>query len=246
MLKLEHVVTHYGALAALRGISIHVGAGQTVALIGANGAGKTTTLLTVSGLLRPSSGQILLDGKSIAGAEPHAIVRQGLVHVPEGRQIFSQLTVRENLLAGAYSCTSRKTVAINLEKIMVRFPRLRERFDQRAGTLSGGEQQMLAIARALMSNPRVLLLDEPSMGLAPIIADQVFALIGEMKTEGMTVLLVEQKTQQALRICDRAYVMVMGEIVASDTGPHMLEDEQIKKAYLGPRSSTASGADVSV
>jgi branched-chain amino acid transport system ATP-binding protein len=158
----------------------------------------------------------------------------------------SQLTVRENLLAGAYSCTSRKTVAINLEKIMVRFPRLRERFDQRAGTLSGGEQQMLAIARALMSNPRVLLLDEPSMGLAPIIADQVFALIGEMKTEGMTVLLVEQKTQQALRICDRAYVMVMGEIVASDTGPHMLEDEQIKKAYLGPRSSTASGADVSV
>ncbi len=235
MLEVEDLVTHYGVIEALKGIRFRVADGEIVALIGANGAGKTTTLLTISGVLRPSRGVVRLDGERISGRRPHAIVRLGVLHVAEGRQIFKRLTVLENLRAGAYVVGSATQVEEDLERVFTRFPRLKERAAQLAGTLSGGEQQMLVIARSLMPRPRILLLDEPSMGLAPVIVEEVFRLIEEINGAGTTVLLVEQNANKALQIAHRAYVMATGRIVMEGTGRELLETEAIQVAYLGRR-----------
>ena len=238
MLQVRNLVTCYGSLPALHGISFEVKRGEIVALVGANGAGKTTTLLTLSGVLPVSAGEILLETVSIVGRAPHEIVRLGLAQVPEGRQIFGRLTVIENLIAGAYIRSDRRGVAEDVARVMERFPRLAERSRQLAGTLSGGEQQMLAIARALMTRPSLLLLDEPSMGLAPLIVEAVFRLIEEINRDGTTILLVEQNARQSLAISHRAYVLAMGRIAKTGTGAALLEDPEIQQAYLG-RNRTA-------
>ncbi len=235
MLDVQDLVTSYGVIEALKGIRFHVNDGEIVSLIGANGAGKTTTLLTISGVLRPSRGVVTLDGRQISGRRPHTIVRLGVVQVAEGRQIFKRLTVLENLHAGAYIVRSSERVDEDLERVFARFPRLKERAFQVAGTLSGGEQQMLVIARSLMSRPKLLLLDEPSMGLAPVIVDEVFRLIEEINRAGTTILLVEQNANKALQIAHRAYVMATGRIVMEGTGRGLLETEEIQVAYLGRR-----------
>ena len=233
LLELRDVHTSYGAIQALRGISLVVRPGETVAVIGANGAGKSTTLMTISGIVRSDSGDVRFDGKSIRTAPPHEIVLGGISQVPEGRHIFPRLTVRENLEMGAYPVRCRKTITASLERVFGLFPILRERTAQPGGTLSGGEQQMLALGRALMTSPRLLLLDEPSLGLAPLIVRDVFRTIRELKQAGTTILLVEQNAHQALRIADRAYVMETGTITTEGPGPELLGDPAIRAAYLG-------------
>jgi len=231
MLDVADVEVRYGAIRALKGISFHVNAGEIVALLGANGAGKTTTQKTVSGMLRPALGTITLDGKRIDGIPAHELIRLGVCHVPEGRRVFPRMTVHENLEMGAFRF--KKVDENDMARVLELFPRLKERFKQQGGTLSGGEQQMLAIGRALMGKPRLLLLDEPSMGLAPLIVKQIFDIIREINTAGVTVLLVEQNAAQALGLADRGYVLETGEIVLSGTGAELLADDRVRAAYLG-------------
>ena len=232
ILKVENMNVYYGAIHAIKGISFHVDQGEVVTLIGANGAGKSTTLQTVSGLLRSRTGSIQFCGENISNVPSHKIVEKGLAQVPEGRRIFLQMSVEENLEMGAYT-QSAAGVDADLEKVYAQFPRLKERRRQIAGTLSGGEQQMLAIGRALMSHPRLLMLDEPSMGLAPILVEQIFDIIRQLQKEGTTILLVEQNAQMALSVADRAYVMETGKITLSDTGEELAASDEVKKAYLG-------------
>ena len=231
LIEVDDIEVRYGAIRALKGISFHANAGEIVALLGSNGAGKTTTQKTVSGMLRPSKGEIRYEGKRIDGIPAHDLVSLGICHVPEGRHVFPRMTVEENLEIGAYRF---KTVdRAEIDKVLELFPRLKERFGQQAGTLSGGEQQMLAIGRALMGQPRLLLLDEPSMGLAPIIVQQIFEIIRAINATGVTVLLVEQNAAQALTLADRGYVLQTGELVLEGTGAELLADPRIRAAYLG-------------
>lgn len=232
MLKVDNVHTHYGKIEALQGVSVEVKQGEIVSLIGANGAGKSTLLMTLCGDPRASSGTITFDGKDITHAETPDIMRSGLAVVPEGRRIFSGLTVEENLHMGGFF-QDKASIDEGLDYVLGLFPRLKERFDQRGGTMSGGEQQMLAIGRALMSKPRLLLLDEPSLGLAPIIINQIFEIIDQLRQNGMTIFLVEQNANQALRLSDRGYVLENGKIVLQDTGENLLVNDQVRKAYLG-------------
>ena len=232
MLKVDNINVYYGSIHAIKDISFEVCRGQIVTLIGANGAGKSTTLQTVSGLLHSKTGSIEFLGKSLAGVAPHRIVEHGLAHGPEGRRVFLQMSVEENLEMGAYT-RPRSEISDSIADVYSRFPRLKERRKQIAGTLSGGEQQMLAMGRALMSKPQLLMLDEPSMGLSPILVDQIFDIIKELHRAGTTILLVEQNAQMALSIADRAYVLESGKIVLSGSGEELLESEQVKKAYLG-------------
>ena len=233
LLELHAVDVHYGAIHALRGISFRVGQGEIVTLIGANGAGKTTTLRAVSGMLRPSAGQIRYEGTEISGLKPHRLVARGLCHAPEGRGIFPNLTVTENLQLGAFLRRDARGVAEDMERGFTLFPRLKERALQMAGTLSGGEQQMLAIARALMARPRLLLLDEPSLGLAPTLVETIFSIVQEINKAGVTILLVEQNAHLALGIANHGYVLETGTVVQSGTGQELLRSPEIRKAYLG-------------
>ena len=232
MLELDGVHTYYGNIHALNGISLNVAQGEIVTLIGANGAGKTTTLKTVSGLLHPREGQVRFEGVDVSRTAAHALVRAGIGQSPEGRRIFSRMTVLENLLMGAFT-RDKENLAPDIERVLVLFPRLRERSGQLGGTLSGGEQQMLAIGRALMSRPRLLLLDEPSLGLAPILVQQVFATIKEINEQGTTILLVEQNALQALSIAHRGYVLQTGEVVLTGPAQELITNETVRKAYLG-------------
>jgi branched-chain amino acid transport system ATP-binding protein len=232
MLVLDDVNTYYGNIHALQGISLSVDRGEIVTLIGANGAGKTTTLKTISGLLHPRRGHVRFEGKDISKTAAHHLVREGIGHAPEGRRIFSRMTVVENLLMGAFT-RDRSTIQPDVDRVMDLFPRLRERTHQLGGTLSGGEQQMLAIGRALMSKPRVLLLDEPSLGLAPILVQQVFKTIREINEQGTTVLLVEQNALQALSIAHRGYVLQTGSVVLTGPADDLIKNEMVRKAYLG-------------
>jgi branched-chain amino acid transport system ATP-binding protein len=232
-LEVSGLVVAYGATEALRGIDLMVAEGETVCLLGANGAGKTTTLRALSGQVRPRAGRILLGGADITGMRPHRIAARGLIQVPEGRQVFAALTVAENLAVGAWTLRDSAEVARRRERVLSRFPRLRERLRQPAGSLSGGEQQMLAIGRALMAAPRLLLLDEPSMGLAPRIVEEIFAVIAELKAEGVTLLLVEQNASAALEVADRAYVLETGRITLSGPAWKVANDPGVAAAYLG-------------
>ena len=232
LLEIDNVTLAYGRIQALHGISLTVGEGEVVALIGANGAGKTTTLHTITGLLPSKSGTVTFEDKDITHKPGHAIVRLGMSHVPEGRRVFAGLTVRENLRLGAYT-RSQSEIEGSIQEVYKRFPRLEERKNQAAGTLSGGEQQMLAMGRALMSKPRILLLDEPSMGLSPLFVGEIFKIIEEVSKAGTTVLLVEQNAKKALSIADRAYVLETGKIVKTGKASDLLNDDAIKKAYLG-------------
>ena len=232
LLKVDGINVYYGNIHAVKDISFTVNAGEIVTLIGANGAGKSTTLKTISGLLKPKTGDILYKGSSIKGMRAHKIVEAGLAHVPEGRHVFLHMTVEENLDMGAYTQPA-STIAPNKEKVFELFPRLKERRKQLAGTMSGGEQQMLAMGRALISHPKLLMLDEPSMGLAPILVGQIFAIIRELHQSGTTILLVEQNAEMALQVADRAYVLESGKIALSGTGHELAESDSIKKAYLG-------------
>lgn len=231
MLKIEDMHVYYGAIHAVKGVSFEIGEGEIVALIGANGAGKSTILKTISGLMHPRSGSVTFMGKNIAHTEAHKLVRQGLAHVPEGRRIFLQMSVQENLEMGAF--TQKEVSKEELDRIFELFPRLKERRKQIAGTLSGGEQQMLAMSRALMSKPKLMMLDEPSMGLAPILVDQIFDIIKELHAAGTTILLVEQNASKALEIADRAYVLETGNITLSGTGSELMHSSEVQKAYLG-------------
>lgn len=233
LLKLDNVKTYYGNIRALKGISIEVDEGEIVCLIGGNGAGKSTTLMTISGVLTPIDGDVFYNGISIASVRPDNIVRMGICQVPEGRMIFPLLTVMENLDLGAFLRKDRDGIKEDLERIFELFPLLNGRLKQHGGTLSGGEQQMLAIARALMARPKLLLLDEPSLGLAPILVDSIFETIRRINDQGTTILLVEQNAQLALQFSSRGYVIETGEIVLSDSSSELLENEQVKKAYLG-------------
>ena len=232
ILKVDNINVYYGAIHAIKGISFQVNQGEVVTLIGANGAGKSTTLQTISGLLHSRTGSIEFCGENISNTPSHKIVEKGLAQVPEGRRIFLQMSVQENLEMGAYTQSSAGIDA-DLEKVFQQFPRLKERRRQIAGTLSGGEQQMLAIGRALMSHPKLLMLDEPSMGLAPILVEQIFDIIKQLHKDGTTILLVEQNAQMALSVADRAYVMETGKITLSGTGAELAASDQVKKAYLG-------------
>jgi len=232
ILELKNVHTYYGHIHALQGISITVNRGEIVTLIGSNGAGKTTTLKTISGLLSPRTGTVTLEGKDISRTPAHALVRAGISHSPEGRRIFSRLTVHENLRMGGFTRTSAE-IDEDLPHIFELFPRLKERAGQRGGSLSGGEQQMLAIGRAMMSRPRILLLDEPSLGLSPLLVQQIFAIIGEINARGTTILLVEQNALQALTIANRGYVLQTGQVVLEGPSRDLIEDETVRKAYLG-------------
>jgi branched-chain amino acid transport system ATP-binding protein len=233
LLELDDVHTYYGTIHALRGISVSVEEGEIVTLIGANGAGKSTTLRTISGLLRPRQGSITLGGKRIDQLRPHQIVELGVSQSPEGRRVFARMSVRENLEMGAFSRRDKARVVEDFERVYTLFPRLRERDSQKAGTLSGGEQQMLAIGRALMAAPKVLLLDEPSMGLAPILVEQIFDIIKTINASGTTVLLVEQNALMALGIAHRGYILQTGEIVLSDAAERLAANPEVKRAYLG-------------
>jgi branched-chain amino acid transport system ATP-binding protein len=233
MLQVENITVYYGNIQAIKGVTLDIQEGEIVTLIGANGAGKSTLLKTVSGLLKPKEGQILYEGKPIGGKAAQAIVKQGISHVPEGRRIFANMTVEENLQLGAYLRRDRAGIKKDMEQVYELFPRLLERLKQQAGTLSGGEQQMLAMGRALMAKPKLLLLDEPSMGLAPLLVKTIFRIIEEIKATGTTILLVEQNAHLALSIADRAYVMETGRIVLSGTANELTESEQVKMAYLG-------------
>ncbi len=233
MLKIENIDVYYGAIHALKGISVEVNEGEIVTLIGANGAGKSTILRTISGLLKPKAGQVSFEGKSIAGIPAQDIVKLSISQVPEGRRVFANMSVLENLELGAYIRNDKKGIQEDMEKVFVRFPRLSERRSQLAGTLSGGEQQMLAMGRALMSRPRLLLLDEPSMGLAPLLVKEIFSIIKEINASGTTVLLVEQNAHMALSIAHRAYVLETGRITLSGDAKELAASEEIRKAYLG-------------
>ena len=233
MLRVEGINVFYGAIHALKNVSFEVGEGEVVSLIGANGAGKTTIMHTLSGLLKASGGKIWLQDTEITAVPAEKIVGMGLVQVPEGRRIFGRMSVLENLMMGAYLRRDKKEIAEDIEKMYLRFPRLKERSKQPAGTMSGGEQQMLAIARALMGRPRLLLMDEPSMGLAPILVNEIFHIIKDINQQGMTVLLVEQNANKALSIADRAYVLETGSIVMTGSGQELLHDDRVRQAYLG-------------
>ena len=233
MLKVDHLSVNYGAIKAVRDVSFDLKKGEIVTLIGANGAGKSTILKTVSGLLHPASGDILFEGRSIAKVSAPKIVAEGISQVPEGRRIFAGMTVKENLQLGAYLRKDKDGIEKDMEAMFKRFPILKERLKQDAATLSGGEQQMLAMARALMARPKVLLLDEPSMGLAPIYIQEIFDIVKSINKEGMTVLLIEQNARQALSIADRGYVLASGEVKMSGTGHDLLNDPAVQKAYLG-------------
>jgi branched-chain amino acid transport system ATP-binding protein len=232
VLKVESLDVAYGEIRALKGVALEVGPGEIVTILGNNGAGKTTTLKTISGLLRPTRGTITLENESLVDVPPHAIVSRGVAHVPEGRRIFNRLTVRENLTMGAY-LRGDSGIGGDLERVFSLFPRLSERLTQVAGTLSGGEQQMLAIARALMARPRVLLLDEPSMGLAPVLVEQIFDTIGDINRQGMTILLVEQNAAMALSIAHRGYVLETGSIALAGTAAELSDNADVRRAYLG-------------
>lgn len=234
-LEVENVHTYYGNIHALKGISLTVEKGEIVTLIGANGAGKSTTLKTISGLLRPRHGSIRLEGEDLTHYPPHEIVAKGVVQVPEGRRVFARLTVTENLEMGAFTCTDPQKIRANLEGIFALFPKLKERRHQVAGTLSGGEQQMLAIGRALMANPCVLLMDEPSMGLSPILVETIFEIIRDINSQGTTILLVEQNARMALRVAHRGYVIQTGEIVLHDAAKDLLKSDLVRKSYLGEK-----------
>lgn len=231
MLCVEQINVYYGQIHALKDVSFSVETGEIVALIGANGAGKSTTLKTLSGILTSKTGSITFMGEDISHMPTHRLAAKGMAHVPEGRRIFAQMSVKENLEMGAY--TRNDEYQSDIEKVFVRFPRLKDRINQMAGTLSGGEQQMLAMGRALMSRPKLLMLDEPSMGLAPILVEQIFEIIQELHKSGTTILLVEQNAEMALQIADRAYVMESGKIVVEGTGEDLAKSDKIKKAYLG-------------
>ncbi len=233
LLKLDNVKTYYGNIRALKGISIEIDEGEIVCLIGGNGAGKSTTLMTISGVLVPEDGDILYQGESIVSLSPDNIVQLGICQVPEGRMIFPVLTVMENLDLGAYLRRDKKGIQEDIDQVFDFFPVLRERKNQAGGTLSGGEQQMLAISRALMARPKILLLDEPSLGLAPILVDAIFEIIRRINNQGTTILLVEQNAQLALQFSHRGYVLETGEIALSDTSPALLKNEKVQKAYLG-------------
>lgn len=232
-LEVNDLSVYYGMIQALKGISFKVEKGEIVALIGANGAGKTTTLHTLSGLISAKGGSIIYKDKDISKIPPHKLVSVGMAHIPEGRRIFSEMSVLENLKMGAYTRKDREEIEDSIEKIYKRFPRLEERKNQLAGTMSGGEQQMLAMGRALMSKPEIVLMDEPSMGLSPIFVNEIFDIIKQMRREGVTVLLVEQNAKKALSVSDRAYVLENGKIVMQGRASEIMDDESIKKAYLG-------------
>ena len=233
MLEVKDLGVYYGVIQAIKGISLHVDKGEVIALIGANGAGKTTTLHTVTGLISPKNGHVLFEGKDITKVPAHKIVSMGMAHVPEGRRVFAELSVYENLKMGAYTRKDKNEIEESLKNVYKRFPRLEERKNQMAGTLSGGEQQMLAMGRALMSRPKIILMDEPSMGLSPIMVNEIFDIIRSVSESGTTVLLVEQNAKKALSIADRAYVLETGKIVLEGKAKDLLEDDSIKKAYLG-------------
>lgn len=233
VLELRNVHTYYGNIHALKGISLTVGRGEIVTLIGSNGAGKSTTLRTISGTLQPRDGEVVLEGQRIDRVPAHKIVERGVLQSPEGRRIFPRLSVKDNLLMGAFSRNDKAEIDQDLERVFGLFPRLRERTNQKGGTLSGGEQQMLAIGRAMMGRPRVLLLDEPSMGLAPVLVEQIFNIVKEINSQGTTILLVEQNALMALSIADRGYVLQTGQIVLADSAKALSENEMVQKAYLG-------------
>ena len=233
MLRVNNLQVHYGMIQAIKDVSFEVNQGEVIALIGANGAGKTTILHTVSGLLQPTKGSVIFEGQDITKIPAHKIVSLGMAHVPEGRRVFAQLTVLENLKLGAYTRKDKNEMEETLKMIYKRFPRLEERKNQIAGTLSGGEQQMLAMGRALMSHPKIILMDEPSMGLSPIFVEEVFKIIRDISAEGVTVLLVEQNAKKALNIADRAYVLETGNIILQGDAKKLMNDESVKKAYLG-------------
>jgi branched-chain amino acid transport system ATP-binding protein len=233
MLKIDDINVYYGNIHALKGVSLEINEGEIVTLIGANGAGKSTLLKTISGLLKPKSGDVLFEGKSISGKVAQAIVKQGLSHVPEGRRVFANMSVEENLELGAYLRKDKKGIREDFEKVYQLFPRLHERRKQLSGTLSGGEQQMLAMGRALMARPKLLLLDEPSMGLAPLLVKTIFRIIEEINKTGTTILLVEQNANMALSIADRAYVIETGKIVIAGSSEELNQSDQIRMAYLG-------------
>lgn len=233
MLTIKNLNVYYGAIHAVKDLNMEVGDGEIVTLIGSNGAGKSTTLHTISGLIKPKTGSILYKGEEIVGVPAHKLVGRGLVQVPEGRHVFAEMTVMENLDMGAYLRTDKDGIARDKEKVFEKFPRLKERISQTAGTLSGGEQQMLAMGRALMSRPQLLILDEPSMGLAPLLVREIFSIIKEINSEGTTVLLVEQNANMALSIAERAYVLETGRVVLSGTAAELAASEAVQKAYLG-------------
>jgi branched-chain amino acid transport system ATP-binding protein len=233
LLTVQELEAYYGRVCALHSVSLEVAEGSVAALLGANGAGKTTTLRVISGLLRPTHGSVEFDGKRIDGSSPDRLVRAGIVQVPEGRQIFADLTVRENLLLGGYARRDGGSARQEWQRVFDYFPRLGERLQQRAGTLSGGEQQMLAIGRALMARPRLLLLDEPSLGLAPLLVKEIFRVIGDIRAAGTTVLLVEQNAHMALSIADHAYVLETGRVILSDRSVALRQREEVRRAYLG-------------
>ena len=233
MLEVKDLEVYYGVIQAIKGISFEVNKGEVIALIGANGAGKTTTLHTVTGLLTPKKGQVIFEGKDITKVPAHKIVSMGMAHVPEGRRVFAELSVYKNLKMGAYTRKDKNEIEESLANVYKRFPRLEERKNQMAGTLSGGEQQMLAMGRALMSKPKIILMDEPSMVLSPILVNEIFDIIRSVSESGTTVLLVEQNAKKALSIADRAYVLETGKIVLEGNAKDLLEDDSIKKAYLG-------------
>lgn len=233
MLEVKDLEVHYGLIKAIKGVSFEVNQGEVIALIGANGAGKTTILHTITGLLSASNGSVIFDDVDITKIAAHKIVSMGMAHVPEGRRVFANLNVIQNLKLGAYTRKDKEEISNNLDMVFTRFPRLKERQNQLAGTLSGGEQQMLAMGRALMSNPKIILMDEPSMGLSPIFVNEIFDIIRSVKADGTTVLLVEQNAKKALTIADRAYVLETGNIALTGKASDLLNNEDIKKAYLG-------------
>ncbi|MHB0886437.1 MAG: ABC transporter ATP-binding protein [Bacillota bacterium] len=233
VLELRNLHTYYGVIHAVKGISLTVDEGEIVTLIGSNGAGKSTTLKAISGLLKAGQGEIHLEGQRIDGLPPHVIASHRVAHVPEGRRIFPRLTVRENLEMGAFVCADRRETNEGLERVTALFPRLKERLGQKGGTLSGGEQQMLAMGRALMMNPKILLLDEPSMGLAPVLVEQIFDIIRQLNQAGTTILLVEQNAHQALQVAGRGYVIQTGSIVLADTAETLRRNEMVRRVYLG-------------
>jgi len=233
LLKVQDLVTAYGKIEALKGVSLEIAQGSITCLLGPNGAGKTTLMMSIAGILKPRQGAIQFGGENIAGRPPHAIVAKGIALVPENRLVFPTMTVLENLQAGAYQQSDKKTVADDLEKMFGRFPRLRERAAQHAGTLSGGEQQMLAVARALMSRPKLLLMDEPSLGLAPLVVEEIFRIVADLHRDGTTIFLVEQNAHMALKVAQHFYLMEQGKVSFSGTPGALAEDEVIRRAYLG-------------
>jgi len=233
LLELDNVNTYYGHIHALKGVNLHVDEGEIVTLVGANGAGKSTTLRTISGIIHPKQGRVRFDGKDITALGPHEVSALGVGHVPEGRRIFPLLTVRENIEVGAWNVRSRTDISHRMEEVFALFPRLKERLEQKGGTLSGGEQQMLAIGRAMMANPRLLLLDEPSMGLAPVLVEGIFEIIKQINARGTTILLVEQNALMALEVAKRGYVLQTGVVALQDDAAALLNNEMVRKVYLG-------------